>query len=278
MASRWHRPPGGEAWIMGVLNCTPDSFSDGGLHAARDAAIRHGLKLWRDGAAIVDVGGESTRPGAAEVPLEAELARVIPVVRALADAGVAVSVDTRKASVMRAALDAGATMINDVSALTHDPESLAVVADARADACLMHMRGTPETMQDDPRYDDVVDEVCRFFDARLEACAAAGIAEERLLLDPGIGFGKRLEHNLALIAGVGVLKRRFGLPVLLGLSRKSFIGQATGAPLDDRELETAVADAIGIFEGADGVRVHDVALQKRAVRLASLLAGARPPA
>ncbi len=262
-------------WIMGVLNCTPDSFSDGGLHAARDAAVRHGLKLWRDGAAIVDVGGESTRPGAAEVPLEEELARVIPVVRALADAGVAVSVDTRKARVMREAVAAGAVMLNDVSALTHDPESLAVAADADADVCLMHMRGRPETMQDNPRYDDVLDTVCRFFEARLEACAAAGIGEDRVLLDPGIGFGKRLEHNLRLIAGIGALKRRFGLPVLLGLSRKSFIGELTGAPVQDRELETAVADAIGIFEGADGVRVHDVALQRRAVRMASMLAAAR---
>jgi len=166
-------------------------------------------------------------------------------------------------------------MLNDVSALTHDPESLAVAADADADVCLMHMRGRPETMQDNPRYDDVLDTVCRFFEARLEACAAAGIGEDRVLLDPGIGFGKRLEHNLRLIAGIGALKRRFGLPVLLGLSRKSFIGELTGAPVQDRELETAVADAIGIFEGADGVRVHDVALQRRAVRMASMLAAAR---
>ncbi len=274
MASRWYRPQGGDAWIMGVLNCTPDSFSDGGLHAGMERAVAHGMAMWRDGAAIVDVGGESTRPGAAEVPEDEELARVLPVVRALAAAGVTVSVDTRKAGVMRAAVAAGAAMINDVSALRHDPASLEVAAGCDADVCLMHMLGTPETMQRDPRYRDVLDEVCAFFDERIRACVAAGIAEDRLLLDPGIGFGKRLAHNLALIAGLDRLKARFGLPVLLGLSRKSFIGEATGAPVGDRELETAVVDAIGIVRGADVVRVHDVALQKRAVRMASLLADA----
>ncbi len=272
MASRWHRPAGGDAWIMGVLNCTPDSFSDGGLHADAERAVAHGLAMWRDGAALIDVGGESTRPGAAAVPEDEELARVLPVVRALAAAGCRVSIDTRKAAVMRAAVAAGACMINDVSALRHDPASLEVAAGCDADVCLMHMLGTPETMQRDPRYRDVLDEVCAFFDERIRACVAAGIAEDRLLLDPGIGFGKRLEHNLALIAGIDRLKARFGLPVLLGLSRKSFIGEVTGAPVGDRELETAVADAIGIVRGADIVRVHDVALQRRAVRLASRLA------
>lgn len=271
MASRWLRPANGDAWIMGVLNCTPDSFSDGGCHIDPDTAVAHALAMRAAGAAIIDVGGESTRPGSQPVALEEELRRVLPLVAALASAGCHISVDTMKSEVMRQAISAGATMVNDVSALTHDPESLAVVAESGVDVCLMHMQGVPETMQQSPSYERVVDEVAAYFEQRIEACLAAGIKESAILLDPGIGFGKRLEDNLALIRGTGEFKRRFGLPLLLGLSRKSFIGLLTGAPVEDREIETAVAGAIGISLGADILRVHDVSLQARAIRVASAL-------
>jgi len=271
---RWLRPNGKPAWIMGVLNCTPDSFSDGGRWFAPEAAVAHGKALAAAGAAIVDVGGESTRPGAEEVPVEEELRRTVEVVRALAKEGIYVSIDTRKPEVMAAAIEAGARMINDVNAL-RAPGALEAAASFDGEIVLMHMKGTPRTMQQNPHYDDVLDEVMRFFDARLDACLQAGIAEERLLLDPGIGFGKKLEHNLALIAHLDRIKERFGLPIVLGVSRKSMLGMLTGAPVEDRELETACADAIGIMLGADVVRVHDVGLQRRAVIVASALADAR---
>lgn len=271
MTSRWHRPADGDAWIMGVLNCTPDSFSDGGNFIDVKQAVAYGLKVAEAGAAVVDVGGESTRPGAKPVALEEELERVILVVRELVASGCTVSIDTMKGEVMRQAVDAGASMVNDISALTHDPESMDVVADTGVDVCLMHMQGTPETMQQRPEYDAVVDEVSHYFESRIEACLERGIDESSILLDPGIGFGKRLEDNLSLIRATGEFKRRFSMPLLLGLSRKSFIGQLTSSPVGEREIETAVADAIGISLGADIVRVHDVALQSRAVRMASIL-------
>ncbi|MDX8407779.1 MAG: dihydropteroate synthase [Mariprofundaceae bacterium] len=272
MRSRWHRPENGDAWMMGVLNCTPDSFSDGGLHAGAESAVAHGLELCAQGAHLIDVGGESTRPGAASVSLNDELARVVPVVRALAGQGAAVSIDTMKAEVMRQAIAAGACLVNDVSALSHDAGSLEVVADAGVDVCLMHMQGNPETMQQQPQYDDVLSEVMHFFEARIKACVTAGIAESSILLDPGIGFGKRLQDNLALIRGIGAIKKSFAMPVLLGVSRKSFLGMLTGSAVDDREIETAAANAVGIVAGADVLRVHDVALHKRAARVASALA------
>ncbi len=272
MPSRWHRPEHGDAWIMGVLNCTPDSFSDGGLHMAVEDAVAHGLIMHDQGAALIDVGGESTRPGASPVALDVELERVIPVVAALSEAGVCVSIDTMKAEVMRQAVAAGAKLVNDVSALRHDPDSLAVVADAGVDVCLMHMQGSPASMQEQPHYDDVVSEVLTFFEQRITACLDAGIGESSILLDPGIGFGKRLQDNLALIMAIGRIRQAFSMPVLLGVSRKSFLGLLTGAETGDREVETAVADAIGILQGADVVRVHDVAIQRRAVRVASALA------
>jgi len=275
MPSRWTRPVTkngqGDVWIMGVLNCTPDSFSDGGSFFDIETAIAHGLKMRQQGADIIDVGGESTRPGAASVPLQDELARVIPVIRALATQGCAVSVDSMKAAVMRQAIDAGANMINDVSALRHDADSLRVVAQAGVDVCLMHMQGKPETMQQQPEYKDVVQDVSDFFTQRIDACLQAGIQASSIILDPGIGFGKRLQDNLALIRAVAHFKRTFGMPVLLGVSRKSFLGQLTGAPVEDREIETAVAGAIGIACGADMLRVHDVAQQKRGIRVASAL-------
>jgi len=269
MPSRWHRPENADVRIMGVLNCTPDSFSDGGNYLDIDAAVRHGLSMQQAGAAIIDVGGESSRPGAATVSLEDELARVIPVVHALSQAGCPVSLDTMKAEVMRQGIAAGASLINDVSALRFDAESISVVAGAGVDVCLMHMQGDPDSMQTNPHYADVVDDVCAFFQQRITACTEAGIAESAILLDPGIGFGKRLEDNLALIRGLGLIKQRFGVPVLLGVSRKSFLGLLTGSDVSDRELETAVAGAMGIAFGADMLRVHDVTLQKRAVQVAS---------
>jgi len=269
--SRWHRPVSGSAWVMGVLNCTPDSFSDGGRYTEVEAAVRHGLAMREAGAAIIDVGGESTRPGASPVPVEQELERVIPVVQALCEAGCPVSVDTTKAEVMRQAVEAGAAMVNDVTALRGDADALPVVADSGVDVCLMHMRGTPATMQENPGYDDVVREVMHFFEQRIEAALAAGIAEERIVLDPGIGFGKRLEDNLALIGHLRDFKRAFGMPILMGVSRKSFLGMITGSPAEDREIETAAAVSICIANGADMLRVHDVPAQVRAVQVACAL-------
>jgi len=275
MSSRWHRPEHGDAWIMGVLNCTPDSFSDGGCYADEKVAVAHGMAMWKQGAHLIDVGGESTRPGANPVPLEDELSRVVPVVRALADAGIAVSIDTMKAEVMRQSFLAGACLVNDVSALRHDPESMAVVAEAGVDVCLMHMQGKPESMQQHPKYKDVASEVMAFFEARIQACLSAGIAESSILLDPGIGFGKRLQDNLDLIWAIADIKRQWGMPVLLGVSRKSFLAMLTDSEVQDREIETAVAQAIGIVRGADMLRVHDVERQQRAVRVASALTDGR---
>jgi len=273
--SGWLRQVGQPAWIMGVLNCTPDSFSDGGQFVGVDAAVQHGLAMWHAGATIIDVGGESTRPGAKAVAEDEELQRVIPVIKALLAQGCKVSIDTRHAIVMKKAVQAGACMINDVSALLFDDKSLDVAVHAAKDAnvnvCLMHMQGTPETMQESPKYHDVLSEVLVFFEGCLERCVSSGLEESSLLLDPGIGFGKSLEDNLLLIANIDVLKEHFGLPILLGVSRKSFIGSITGAPVDERELESAVAGSIGIFQGADGVRVHDVASQHRACQVASAL-------
>ncbi|NWF37472.1 dihydropteroate synthase [Mariprofundus sp. KV] len=271
MPSRWFRPANRDVWMMGVLNCTPDSFSDGGNYVDVEKALQHGQAMRDAGAAIIDVGGESTRPGSKPVSLEDELQRVIPVIKALTAAGCTVSVDTMKAEVMRQAVAAGAALVNDVSALTFDAESLQVVAESGVDLCLMHMQGRPETMQLNPEYRGVVDEVSLFFEQRITACLQAGIAESSIVLDPGIGFGKRLEDNLTLIKATGEFKRRFAMPLLLGLSRKSFIGLVTGAAVDDREVETAVAGAVGILHGADILRVHDVALQGRAIRMASVL-------
>jgi dihydropteroate synthase len=261
--------------MMGVLNCTPDSFSDGGRFVRDtvdvEAALRHARMMCDQGAAIIDVGGESTRPGSRPVTVDEELARVIPVIRALARHGMTISVDTTKAEVMRQAIDAGARMVNDITALTGDAESLAVVADRGVDICLMHMQGTPETMQENPGYHDVVGEVYCYLEGRIEACLRAGISESSILIDPGIGFGKRLEDNLALIAGIETFKKAFGLPLLVGVSRKSFLGAVTGAEVDSREVETAAAVSVSVFAGADILRVHDVEYQSRAVAVASAL-------
>jgi dihydropteroate synthase len=243
--------------VMGVLNVTPDSFSDGGRYASVPAALAHGRRLAEEGAAIVDVGGESTRPGAAPVSEDEELRRVIPVIEALA-AGLAVpvSVDTRKAGVMRRALAAGATMVNDVAALAA-PGALEAVAASGAAACLMHMQGEPETMQADPRYADVVVDVRAFLRARVAACVAAGIPRECLVIDPGFGFGKTLEHNLALLAGLPALAAD-GLPVLAGLSRKRMIAALTGRDGGDRQAGSLAAAVLAVLRGARIIRAHDV--------------------
>jgi dihydropteroate synthase len=242
---------------MGVLNVTPDSFSDAGRYAALPAAVAQGRRLAEEGAAIVDVGGESTRPRAAPVPEDEELRRVIPVIESLASTlAVPVSIDTRKPGVMRRALAAGATMVNDVAALA-EPGALEAVAATNAAACLMHMQGEPGTMQDDPRYGDVVAEVRAFLRARVAACESAGIGAERLVVDPGFGFGKTLAHNLALLAGLPAIAAD-GVPVLAGLSRKRMIAALTGRDDGDRLGGSVAAAVLAALGGARIIRAHDV--------------------
>jgi dihydropteroate synthase len=246
--------------IMGVVNVTPDSFSDGGTFDDDAAAVRHGRRLVEEGAAIVDVGGESTRPGAAPVPAEEELRRVVPVVAGLAALGLParISVDTMKLDVARAAVDAGASYVNDVSAFRHEPELAGLVADRGLDCCLMHMLGEPRTMQRDPHYEDVVSEVKAFLEERLAAAVAAGIPEQRIQLDPGIGFGKTLEHNLELLRRLDEIAA-IGRTVVLGTSRKSFIGRLTGRDVAGRVHGTVATCVLGYERGAGVFRVHDVA-------------------
>jgi dihydropteroate synthase len=255
--------------IMGVVNVTPDSFSDGGVFDDARAAVAHGRRLVAEGAGIVDVGGESTRPGADPVPEPEELARVIPVVEGLAGLdGIQVSIDTMKARVAQAALDAGATYVNDVSAFRHDPDMAALVADRGVDCCLMHMLGEPRTMQQDPRYDDVVDDIRAFLEQRLAAAVAAGIAEERVQLDPGIGFGKTLEHNLELLRRLDELVA-IGRPIVVGTSRKSFLGRITGRDVTERVPATVATTVIAYERGARVFRVHDVAPTADALAVAA---------
>lgn len=247
---------------MGVVNVTPDSFSDGGRFLEVDRAVEHGLRLAADGAAILDVGGESTRPGAEPVDADEERRRVLPVVERLAHAtDTPISIDTSKAAVARDALAAGASIVNDVTALTGDPEMLRVVVDAGCGACLMHMRGTPRTMQADPRYDDVVAEVMRFLTERLDTAVAAGVRPDNVWLDPGVGFGKTFEHNLALLNRIGEFRdacRERGCRLLVGHSRKRFLGQVLGDPEADRTAATAGVAVWLASQGVDVIRVHDV--------------------
>lgn len=253
--------------LMGVVNVTPDSFSDGGRFSAEDAAIAHGLALVAAGADIVDVGGESTRPGAEPVSVAEEQARVVPIVRRLAADGLIVSIDTMKPQVAAAALDAGASIVNDVSGLGSG-EMRAVVADSGAGAVVMHMQGSPRTMQHDPRYDDVITEIRDFLSDRLGQASADGIRPECLAVDPGIGFGKTVEHNLIIIDRInqfGVL----GHPVVLGASRKRFLGMLSGREeASERDFASAVTAAIGVVRGADVLRVHEVASTLEAARIA----------
>jgi dihydropteroate synthase len=249
--------------IMGVINPTPDSFSDGGRFATADMAIEYALNLRAQGADILDVGGESTRPGALPVNEQDEWQRIKPIMNALVKKDIPVSVDTRKPSVMKAAIEAGAAMINDVQAL-RAPGALEVVAASSAAVCLMHMSGTPQTMQDHPAYENVVEEVESFLADRVEACEKAGIGRDRLVIDPGFGFGKSLEHNLDLLGQLGVFQK-LNVPVLVGMSRKSMLGALTGRPVDQREYAGIAAHLLAIARGARILRVHDVAAMKDAL-------------
>lgn len=262
--------------LMGIINVTPDSFSDGGRFAAADAAVEHALQLAADGADVLDVGGESTRPGALPVTPDEERARILPVIERLARrTTIPLSVDTRHADVARAALDAGAAIVNDVSAATHDPHMLDLCRDAGCGLVLMHMRGTPATMQEDPRYDDVVREVRDYLAARLDACAAAGIPPERILLDPGIGFGKTADHNIALLTSIAALHEP-GRPLLIGHSRKRFLFQLLGRQTDER-LAGTIGTAIALaMQRVDWLRVHDVAAVRDALRAWDALRPASP--
>jgi len=266
--------------LMGVVNVTPDSFSDGGRWLDPEAAVAHALQLEAEGADILDIGGESTRPGAAPVGVEEELARVLPVIEALArKAQAPISIDTRNAEVMRRAAKAGARIVNDVAALAHDPNSLRVAADLGLPVVLMHAQGDPRTMQLDPRYDDVVLDVYDWLEARISVCEAAGIPRARLIVDPGIGFGKTLAHNLALLASLGIF-HGLGCSILLGASRKSFIGRLTGGGIPaqglgpgpgpvqslDRRMPGSLAAALlGAAQGVHILRVHDVAATRQAL-------------
>jgi len=245
---------------MGVVNVTPDSFSDGGAFEDDVAAVAHARRLVSEGAAIVDVGGESTRPGADPVSVQEELERVLPVVEGIASLNLPaqISIDTMKLAVAEAALDAGASYVNDVTAFRHEPQLAALVADRGVDCCLMHMLGEPRTMQEDPRYVDVVDDVKAFLEARLAAATKAGVAEERIQLDPGIGFGKTLEHNLELLRRLDELTV-LGRPIVVGTSRKSFLGRLTGRDVTERVHATVATTVIAFERGARVFRVHDVA-------------------
>lgn len=256
---------------MGVVNVTPDSFSDGGLFLDADAAIAHGRELVEQGAEILDVGGESTRPGAEEVSAEEELARVEPVVAGLGG-GATVSIDTSKLDVARAALDAGASIVNDVTALRGAPEMADLCAERDAGLVLMHMQGDPRTMQEAPRYGDVVDEVKAFLAERLQVAVDAGVSEERVWLDPGVGFGKTLDHNLELLRRLGEL-RELGRPLVVGASRKGFIGKVDGSDVGDRLGGTIASSVLAAADGADVLRVHDVAEMAQALRMASAILG-----
>ena len=269
--------------IVGILNATPDSFSDGGrfvrARARVDlaAVLEVAAELIEEGAHVLDVGGESTRPGAVKVPVELEIARTAPVIEALTKRfDTPLSIDTRTAEVADAALEAGASWVNDVSGLGHDPELGRVAARHGAGVILGHLRGTPETMQNDPCFDDVLAEVAQELGRSVDRALEAGVPRDQIAVDPGIGFGKHLEHNLLLLAGVGRLRAGLGLPVLVGPSRKSFLGQLTGDPVERRDEASWAACAVAAFLGADAVRVHRVGGAVRAVTVGRALRKARP--
>jgi dihydropteroate synthase len=265
-------PLGRRTLVMGIVNVTPDSFSDGGSYATVDDALKHAIQMVADGAELLDVGGESTRPGSDVVASDEEIRRVVPVIRRIVDElpDIPVSVDTRKAAVARAAAEGGAAIVNDVSAGA-DPAMFGVVAGSGAGMILMHMKGEPKTMQDHPAYYDVVAEVRGFLGDRVEAASEAGIELERLCIDPGIGFGKTLEHNLAILHDIRAF-HHLGVPVLVGPSRKRFIGTLTDTEVDDRIEGTAGVVAWCAAEGVDVVRVHDVKEMTRVVRVVDAIA------
>ena len=254
--------------IMGIVNVTPDSFSDGGLHASTQAAIAHGLQLAEEGADILDIGGESTRPGAAYVPAEEELRRVIPVIEGLrARTEVRISIDTRKAEVMRQAAAAGADILNDVSALTHDADALSVAAETGLPVILMHAQGDPRTMNDNPQYSDVVLDVFDYLEGRIAACEAAGIPRAKIVADPGIGFGKHLHHNVAVLSALS-LYHALGVPVMLGASRKKLIDHISDVPNPRDRVPGSIAAALaGAAQGMQIIRVHDVAATRQALNV-----------
>ena len=252
--------------VMGVVNVTPDSFSDGGLYLDVDAAVEHGVALLEEGASVLDIGGESTRPGASEVPVAEELQRVIPVIERLPGA---VSIDTRKIEVADQAIQAGARIVNDVSAFRHAPEMAGLVASSGAGCCLMHMLGDdPRTMQDDPVYDDVVSEVKRFLEERLAFAVSEGVPEDKVWLDPGIGFGKTIDHNLELLRRLDEVVA-IGRPVVIGTSRKSFLGKLTGREPRDRVAGTLATNVLALERGAEVFRVHDVRETVDALKVAT---------
>ncbi len=258
--------------VMGVLNVTPDSFSDGGRFHQREQAIAHAFALVEEGAAVLDIGGESTRPNAPPVPLDEELSRVIPVIEALVarQLPVPISIDTYKPAVMRAALYAGASMVNDVRGM-QAPEAIQAVADTEAAVCIMHMQGMPQTMQLNPHYEDVVLEVSAFLTQQRDACVALGIAQQRILLDPGFGFGKTRQHNIALAQALPQFLK-LGCPLLVGLSRKSVLGQMTGNDVDARLHASVAAAVISAMKGAHLLRVHDVKATVEALKVVTALA------
>lgn len=263
---------------MGVVNVTPDSFSDGGDFLSADAAIAQGRRLAEEGADILDIGGESTRPGSDPVPAEQERARVLPVIVGLADAGRQISIDTSKLSVAQAAVQAGASYVNDVTAFRGDPELAGFVGDRGLDCCLMHMLGDPRTMQRDPRYDDVVDDIKAFLVERMAYAVREGVAEERIMLDPGIGFGKTLDHNLELLRRMDELVA-LGRPIVVGTSRKSFLGRITGrADAKQRVAGTLATNVLALAAGATVFRVHDVAESRDALLVAAATLAGRWPA
>jgi dihydropteroate synthase len=260
--------------VMGVLNVTPDSFSDGGAFATPASALEHAQRMVREGAAIIDVGGESTRPGASAVSAEEECSRVLPIITALAGTlPVPISIDTSKPEVMRAAVAAGAGLINDVRAL-REPGALEAAVQCNVPVCLMHMQGEPRTMQSAPHYDDVLSEVSSFLEERIDACLSAGIGRERLLIDPGFGFGKTFEHNLVLFTG---LERLLGLgvPLLVGVSRKAMIGAMTGRALGERAAGSVAAATLAAWKGAHIIRAHDVADTVDALAIVTALRAGR---
>ncbi len=265
--------PAGKVAIMGILNVTPDSFSDGGRFFHEEDAVRQGLALAREGADLIDVGGESTRPGSDEVPADEEVARIVPVIEALAPVlSIPVSIDTRKTAVAEAALQAGATIINDVTGLRHDADLARVAADHGAGLVLNHIRGTPKEMQKNPHYADTVSEVFTDLARSVEIALAAGVPEEKIAVDPGIGFGKRLEDNLLLLRRLSEL-RSLGFPLLVGPSRKAFLGGILDLPVDKRLEGTIGASVLAVRNGADMLRVHDVEAVARAIRVAEAIEG-----
>jgi dihydropteroate synthase len=254
--------------VMGVVNVTPDSFSDGGRWLDPEKAIAHARQLVADGAGILDIGGESTRPGAHAVPAEEQLRRVMPVLERLEGIDARLSIDTTKTLVAEAAIGAGADIVNDVTALRDDPGLAGLCADRGVTVCLMHMLGEPRTMQDDPRYDDVVDDIKAFLEERVEHAVAAGIAEDRIWLDPGIGFGKTVDHNLTLLARLDELAA-LGRPIVVGTSRKGFIGKISGEDIEGRVPGTIATNVIALSNGAEVFRVHDVAAVAQALNVAA---------